>query len=163
MSCCILLVSSPSSLSFSSRSNFGPGPLDEPITVAMFTITYPEIAIFVGVIYFINGTFGLMRTLGLVETTEHDHVFQICMAVQYFWTLVLMILSQVAYLPGGDQAAAAPSRACLTLGAHILPAYLDFMMRTTPDIIPPNYYGLQAVAKSRVGGSIDMDEDEDVV
>ena len=55
-----------------------------------------------------------------------------------------MIYVQIAYLPGGTLAAAAPSRACLTMGIHILPAFLDYKMRTTPQDISADYYGLES-------------------
>jgi hypothetical protein len=34
-----------------------------------------------------------------------------------------------------------PSVAMLTLGLNLLPAYLDFKMRTTPEELPAGYYG----------------------
>jgi len=60
----------------------------------------------------------------------------------------LMILVQVAYLEGGAMAPAAPSRACLTLGAHVLPAFLDYKMRSTPEELPVDYYGLEGTDKT---------------
>ena len=87
---------------------------------------------------------GIARSLKIVAADENDHSFQFGMAFQYFCTLVLMIIVQIAYLPGGALAAAAPSRACLTVGAHVLPAFLDFKMRSTPEELPEGYYGLDS-------------------
>ena len=116
----------------------------------MFTVSFPEISVFVGLVYLLNGMYGIIRSFGLVPTSENDHSFQIAMAFQYFCTLVLMIIVQISYLPGGALAAAAPSRACLTMGAHVLPAFLDFKMRSTPANLPPNYFGLDATKEEDI-------------
>jgi len=135
--------------------NFGNGPVNPPVGVAMFTVTFPEISVFVGLVYVLNGLYGLARAFGLIPAGPEDHSFQMGIAFQYFCTLVLMILVQVAYLEGGALAPAAPSRACLTLGAHVLPAFLDFKMRSTPDVLPDDYYGLEGTDKT---GDIEAEE-----
>jgi len=128
--------------------------MEPVVNVAMFTVTFPEISVFVGLVYLLNGLYGLARALRFIDAKSHDHSFQVGIALQYFCTLVLMILVQVAYLPGNTMAAAAPGRACFTLGAHLLPAFLEYKMRSTPEILPLDYYGL--------GGEDDVAEDEDV-
>ena len=125
-------------------NRIGNGPVEPPVGVAMFTVTFPEISVFVGLVYLLNGLYGIARSLKIVAADENDHSFQFGMAFQYFCTLVLMIIVQIAYLPGGALAAAAPSRACLTVGAHVLPAFLDFKMRSTPEELPEGYYGLDS-------------------
>ena len=125
-------------------SEIGSGPLSPPVGVAMFTVTFPEISVVVGVVYLLNGLHGLLRAFGIIQASEADHSFQMGIAVQYFCTLILMIYVQIAYLPGGTLAAAAPSRACLTMGMHILPAFLDYKMRTTPQDISADCYGLES-------------------
>jgi hypothetical protein len=55
----------------------------------------------------------------------------------------MQILTQVSYAPGGMAAAAAPSQTMLTMGICVIVAYLDFKMRTTPEEIPADYYGLK--------------------
>ena len=134
---------------------FGSGPLNPPVGVAMFTVTFPEISILVGIVYVLNGLYGLARAFGLYKADEHDHSFQMGIAFQYFCTLVLMILVQISYLPGGMLAAAAPSRGCLTMGAHVLPAFLDYKMRTTPEHLPADYYGLEASDDTEDSGKDD--------
>ena len=122
----------------------GYGPLVPPVGVAMFTVTYPEITIAVGVVYILNGAYGLLRALQIVQAHEDDHSFQVGICIQYFCTVVLMILVQISYQPEGVLAAAAPSRSCLTLGAHVLPAFLDYKMRTAPTYVLDEHYGLSA-------------------
>ena len=135
-------------------SQFGSGPLVPAPSAAMFTITYPEISIFVGLVYILNGMFGFYRaTLG--RPSADDHFFQYGMAFQYFCTVVLMIVVQIAYLPGGTLAGAAPSRSCLTLGAHVLPAFLDFKARCTPENLPENHYGLSGSGTTK---TVEQDE-----
>lgn len=113
----------------------------------MFTVSFPEISIVVGLVYLLNGMYGVVRSLKILGTSPADHSFQFGIVFQYFCTLVLMIIVQISYLPGGALAAAAPSRACLTMGAHVLPAFLDYKMRSTPEVLPRNYYGLDGVTK----------------
>jgi hypothetical protein len=151
-------------------SEYGSGPLVPAPGVAMFTVTFPEISIFVGLIYILNGTFGFFRAT-LSYPKGEDNTFQYGIAFQYFCTVVLMIVVQISYLPGGALAAAAPSRSCLTLGAHVLPAFLDFKARSTPENLPENYYGLTNSGKTikdetsynagDISGGKDVDEDDD--
>uniref|UniRef100_A0A7S1GQX7 Uncharacterized protein n=1 Tax=Cyclophora tenuis TaxID=216820 RepID=A0A7S1GQX7_CYCTE len=141
-------------------SNFGNGPLEPFIGVAMFTVSFPEISVVVGLVYILNGLYGLLRSVGVIKASENDHSFQIGMAFQYICTLVLMIIVQISYLPGNTQAAAAPSRACLTLGAHVLPAFLDFKMRTTPEVLPMDFYGLDVVNDDDEGVAVEEQADD---
>ena len=120
----------------------------------MFVVWFPEISVFVGLIYILNGIFGSARSFGMVFN-PNDNTFQMTMAFQYLCTLVLMILTQIAWAPGGVDAAAAPSVACLTLGAHVLPAFLDYKARSTPEVLPSDYYGL--IEKSTLHKQLEED------
>lgn len=119
--------------------NFGNGPLPAPIGVAMFMIHFPEIAVFVGSIYVLNGVFGMYR--GLTNKTNNTK-FQITMGIQWMCTLFLMVLVQTNYAPGNAMAAAGPTIANLTLGVHVIPAFLDVMSRNVPDDVDAEYYGI---------------------
>jgi hypothetical protein len=125
------------------QSKFGPGPLDEPVAVAMFVVNFPGISIFVGLVYLLNGFFGMARAFRLIKAGENNHIYQMTMALQYLCTLILMVIVQMSYSPGDRFAPAAPSVSCLTLAAHVFPAYLDFKARTTPEVLPANYYGVE--------------------
>jgi hypothetical protein len=120
-------------------ANFRAGPIVPPIDVAMFTVTFPEMSVFVGILYVINGIWGFYRAFR--KPAANDNSYQISIAIQYFFTVVIMIVTQISYLPGDSLAAAAPSRACLTFGASLMPAFLDYKARSTPDDLPENYYG----------------------
>ena len=76
--------------------------------------------------YVLNGLFGLGRYFSVLPSSPDNHAFQLSIGFQYLCTIVLMIITQFSLSPGAEYAAAAPSVACLTLGAHILPAFLDY-------------------------------------
>lgn len=74
-----------------SRRHFGEGPLPHgSVNVAMFTIIYLGIAIFVEIVYMFNGGFGVYRHFTKPE--ENDHRFQFALLLQYVCMLVLMIM-----------------------------------------------------------------------
>jgi hypothetical protein len=115
---------------------FGSGPVAPPIAVAMFLIWWPEIAVFVGLVYVLNGLYGIYR--GLTKCT--DHYFAITMWFQLICTLILMIGVQTWYAPGDMMAKASPTLASLTLGVSLMPIFLDYLGRTMPEEITHDYY-----------------------
>ena len=124
-------------------STAGTGPLEwGPIAVAMYVVHFPEIAIFVGLVQLIMGLWGLARRFGLLNGGADDHSYQIGMAFTWVIVLSMMIMTQISWADGGALAPAAPTIATLTFGLHLLPAFLDFKARTTPEEIPEDYYGL---------------------
>ena len=111
------------------------------IRVAMYVVTYPEIACLVGTFQLLGGALGFVRTFGVFETGPDDHRYQVVVAIQWLLMLILQIAVQFSYGGLKDQlAAAAPSVACLSFGLNALPAYLDYKMRTIPNRIPDDYY-----------------------
>jgi hypothetical protein len=140
--------------------NFGEGPLEDgPVGVAMYTVFFPEIAIFCGLLQLLVSIFGFVRSMGVANGPD-NHSYQAIALLSWICTVSLQILTQVAYAPGGAMAAAAPSRTMLTLGVNVLPAFLDFKMRTTPDTIPFDYYGLDAEDKETI--ALEPEEKETV-
>lgn len=123
----------------------GSGPLpDGPVSVAMFLVNFPEISVTVGLVQVLNALYGMVRSFGF-HGGENDSLFQATTLFQAICTIVLQVLVQVSYAPGGTAAAAAPSQTMITLGISVIVAYLDFKMRITPDALPRNYYGLEEV------------------
>jgi hypothetical protein len=122
--------------------NFGNGPLAGPVSVAMYMVHFPEISIFVGLVQVLNAFFGMARSFGL-STGADDHTFQATMLFNWVCTVSLQIMTQVAYAPGPTAAGNAPSQTMLTMGLYVICAYLDYKMRTTPETIPADYYGLE--------------------
>ncbi|KAI2494239.1 hypothetical protein MHU86_20296 [Fragilaria crotonensis] len=119
-------------------ANISKGPIEPPPSVAMFTITYPEISVTVGLIYMLNGLWGIFRAY----SRPTDDYLPLSLAFQWLLTITLTILTQIVYLPGADMAAALPTRGCLMLGAHLMPAFLDYKARTTSEVVDADSYAL---------------------
>jgi len=115
---------------------FGNGPLPAPITAAMFVVYFPEINVCVGLMYVANGLWGML--IGLAR--QMDGYFAISMCIQLVCTLILMVLVQTSYAPGGVMAEAIPTLASLTIGVSLTPIFLDSMARITPEQITHEYY-----------------------
>lgn len=121
-------------------SDIGSGPLDAPVSAAMYVVYFPELSIFVGLVQLLMGIWGMARRFGVMTGGANDHSFQIGMAVTWIFVLSMTVMTQIAYAPGDELAAAAPSTATLVLGLHILPTFLDYKARTTPEELPHDYY-----------------------
>jgi hypothetical protein len=79
---------------------------------------------------------------------DSDNKFLGTTLLQWWSTVVLQNLVQIAYAPMGEAAGLAPSFVALTMGISIMVAYLDFKMRTTPESLPAGYYSEGDVAVS---------------
>ena len=55
--------------------------------------------------------------------------------------LVVQIIAQIGYLPGGELAAMAPRVLAMSFALNLMPPYLDYKMRNTLQDIPIDYYG----------------------
>lgn len=123
---------------------FGRGPLQRPVTVAMYVIVYPEIAVACGCVQAVTALFGFARAAG-VSAQPDNHLYQ-CMAwFSWFVTIAGTAMAQVYLLPGADGAGRAPTLSVLTFGIHMLPAFLDFKMRNLPFAFPLDYYNTTAM------------------
>lgn len=131
-------------------------PVIGPVGVAFLVVTFPWIAILVGLVQLFNGVWGMARSfgVGLVESSSTNPVpvYQLSLAFQWILVMVLQILIQIAYLPGGNLAGVAPFLASFSLGLTLMPAYLDHKTNTLPETLPHDYYGdeMQEAAPSRV-------------
>lgn len=111
-----------------------------PIGGAMYLVNFPIISIVVGFVQIMNGLWGLARSVGFLFFFEDDYSYQGSIAFGWILQLSLQIFSQVGYLPG-DMAAAAPAViATLSFGLNLMPAYLDYKARDTPEMISKEYY-----------------------
>ena len=127
------------------------GPLVKgPIAVAMYFVSFPEISVAVGLLQMIVATYGMARAYLHFADGPDNHSFQFAALILWICVVSMQILTQFAYAPGGMAAAGAPSVTMLTLGLHVLPAYLDYKMRTVPETISASYYGLGPVAAEDV-------------
>ena len=120
------------------RARFNHRVLEEgPIGVAFLVVSYPGISIFIGLVQIMNGLWGLARVRGYFTTPK---VFQMSLAMQWVMVLVLQVVSQIAYLPGGGLAPLAPSLAAFSFGLSMTPAFLDYKMSSLPAEFPDDYY-----------------------
>ena len=133
-------------------TKFSAGPLSEKgaIGVAMYFVSFPEISIAVGFLQMVVATYGMTRSYLHIANGPDNHSFQFAALLLWICVVSMQILTQFAYAPGGVAAAGAPSVTMLTLGLHVLPAYLDYKMRTVPVIISASYYGLVPLATEDV-------------
>ena len=143
-------------------ANISKGPISGPApSVAMFTITYPEISVTVGLVYMLNGLWGIFRSY----KNPTDDYFPMSLAFQWLLTVTLTILTQIAYLPGEQMAAALPTRGCLMLGAHLMPAFLDYKARTTAEVVDAGCYALNSAPENekiafKEDSADDVDEED---
>lgn len=138
------------------NSNFGSGTLTEgPVRAAMLIVVYPGAAVFLGLMQVINGIWGVVRSLG-IHAGPDDYVYQISILIQWVLVLSLQDVMQVAYLPLGMLAPAAPTLAAITFGINMMPAFLDHKMRNLPEFFPDHYY--DAVEPTEAVGFGDAEE-----
>ena len=131
-----------------SLSIAGSGPLGNgPIAVAAYVVFFPEITIFIGLLQLVMGLWGMARRFGYLVGGTDDNSYQIAMAFTWCCVLSMMVMTQVSWADGGTIAGAAPTIATLTFGIHLLPAFLDFKARSTPDVLPEDYYGVAGPAE----------------
>jgi hypothetical protein len=105
----------------------------------MFIVNFPEICIAVGghVSIALCGFVG--RAFGFLSSPD-NHTYQAMCFLGWTFTVSMQILVQVSYSRGDAMAAAAPSITMLTLGIFDINAFLDFKRRTTPNVVPMDYY-----------------------
>lgn len=119
--------------------NLGGGKYTLPVKTAMLIVTYPGIAVFIGLIQILNAIWGVARAFGL-HRGQKDIWFQISLLLQMFFVSILQDVTEISYPPGKKLAVAAPTFAAISFGINVMPAFLDHKMRTLPDELPADYY-----------------------
>jgi hypothetical protein len=123
---------------------FGFGPYEDPVHVATYTIHFPIIAVLVGTCQTGMGIYGLGRATGYFRMggpSDHSFLYVICGV--WIWSTFLQFVFQPAYSDGDVyNAEASTVVACVYLGFFLMPAFLDYLVRTTPVQPRPEYYGL---------------------
>lgn len=107
----------------------------------MCIVHFPGLNILVGLVQFLTGVFGILRRYGYFINGKEDNRFQNCIFFVWVLQLSVQILTQVGYAPEGMLAPVAPMIACFSLGMNVIAAFLDYKMRTMPQVLPPDYYG----------------------
>ncbi|KAL3936512.1 MAG: hypothetical protein SGBAC_008182 [Bacillariaceae sp.] len=127
---------------------FGSGPLQHAITVAMYTVYYPEMTIAMGTLQMVIGYFGIARHLDIVPAGADNHQFQAVILFQWISMLAVQYLTQISLSFEDDYPTGLPEMVLISVGLNVFPAFLDYKMRTTPFNIPPSYYGLHEDPKT---------------
>ncbi|CAB9518628.1 expressed unknown protein [Seminavis robusta] len=111
------------------------------ISVGIYTILYPSMSMAVGGLQVINGLWGFARSLDVAHGGPNDILYGWSMAFQWVVMLVVQVIVQIGYLPGGTMASSAPFLAAMSFSLNLMPTYLDYKMRNTLQDIPIDYYG----------------------
>jgi hypothetical protein len=127
---------------------------DGPIGVAVFVVNFPGMNIVIGAIQMLFGIWGMGRALKVTalmigkddpDTSTYSKNFQMAMFFAWFLQLVLQVITQIGYVPGTVLSEKASIVFCLSFGLNLMPAYLDYKMRSIPDTIDKvEYYGMMA-------------------
>jgi hypothetical protein len=108
-----------------------------------YVVSFPAINCTVGSIQILNALWGFARSCGIgVFGGDYDYMYQLSMYMSWFLQIVLQVVVQVGYVPGSGKAPAAATIAAMTIGLNMMPAYLDFKMRTVPEEISGSYFGI---------------------
>jgi hypothetical protein len=123
---------------------FGFGPYDEPVHVATFTIHFPVVAVVVGTLQLMMGVLGFCRSVGWRPIgDESDKFFTATTGCVWISSIFLQVVFQPAYSSDPFEYNAEGSTvAGVYVGFFIMPMYLDYLIRTTPQQPRPEYYGL---------------------
>lgn len=121
-----------------------------PVAVAFLIVSFPGIAIYVGLLQMINGVWGVARSygIGLMENISMP-VYQVSLGFQWLNVIVLQNLLQIAYLEGDTAAVVVPFLAAFSLGLTLMPAFLDHKANSLPETLPEDYYGEQVVVQEK--------------
>lgn len=121
-------------------STQGNGRLMPPQKVVAGVIFYPEIHIFLGCFYVLNGLWAIKRGMkGERESTgPSDPWFQRSIGLNYLCYFVLVVMTEMA-LPDGPNPGAAVVTV-VTLNGHLLLAWLDDRAQSTPEVMDDAYF-----------------------
>lgn len=129
---------------------FGWGPYDNAVHVAVYTVFFPCVTVVVGVVQTLYGIYGWCRALGWVTIQgKGDSSFMVATLVTWIITMVLQILLQPSYATGSEFDAEGATYAAVYVGFFVMPAWLDYMVRHTPNRVDPAYFGLPVDTRCR--------------
>jgi hypothetical protein len=114
-----------------------------PIGVAVYVVTIPSLNIIVGLIQMFNATWGLSRALFKIGYFgENDMSYQISVYIGWFLQFLFQVIVSPGIVPMGMLADAPAAIASISFGLNIMPAFLDYQARTTPETFDSEYYGI---------------------
>lgn len=138
-------------LGVDSQTRHGTFP-QPPVRVAFYIISISPLAIAVGALQMINAVYGVLRALSMTGIVAMDDTwYQMSLGFGWLVQFALQALTQAAYPTGPESAGLAPTVAAFSVGLSLMPAYLEYKMRSTPALIQPEYYGKVALQEGYVG------------
>jgi hypothetical protein len=124
-------------------ASYGWGPYSQAVHVLIYTVFFPSLAIFVGASQILWGMYGFARAVGWVKIrSRDDNRFMLATLVTWLVTMILQVIVQPAYGGGMAFLAEIPAYAAVYIPSFVMPAWLEYMLRVSPDRIDPSYYSL---------------------
>lgn len=119
---------------------FGSGPFDEAVHIAVYTVYFPVLTTFVGLIQTTVGLYGWLRAVAWLPMSGSCYLY----ATLSSWIIstILQFLVQPSYAPSLQFDAEGATYSAVYLGFFLMPAWLDYVCRHTPPKIAPEYFGL---------------------
>lgn len=155
--CTALLLAGFAQLSLGSyvMFEFGTGDLTKasgPIGVAMLTVTFPEMNIVVGILQVYNAVWGILRGGNVVES--NDNAFAASVFFGWLIQYILQVLTQIGHLEGGTKGSAAAGVTAVMIGLNLMPAFLDYKVRSIPEVLDIYFYDHSEGAMERIEQAI---------
>ena len=119
-----------------------------PIVVGFYVVSYPSLTIIAGITQLVVGSWSFARTFGLLLLPGREYYFSCAVGFGWLVQLFFQIIPQIGATSGADLAGVAAFVTSFGFGLNLMPAYLDHKSRNTPDVITPDYYGIDQVAES---------------
>lgn len=124
-------------------ASYGWGPYNQAVHVLIYTVFFPSLAIIVGAFQILWGFYGFARAVGWVKIRSiNDNRFMLATLVTWLVTMILQVMVQPAYGGGMAFLAESPAYAAVYIPSFVMPVWLEYMLRVSPDRIDPSYYSL---------------------
>jgi hypothetical protein len=129
-----------------------------PIGVAVYVVSIPSLNIIVGLFQMFNATWGLSRALFHIgyfgSNHETDMSYQISVYIGWFIQFLFQVIVSPGIVPGMMLADAPAAIASISFGLNIMPAFLDYQARTTPEHFEDEYYGITTTSTSTTASTM---------
>ena len=131
-------------------ASYGWGPYSQAVHVLIYTVFFPSLAIIVGALQTLWGIYGFALAVGWVKIrSRNDNRFMLATLATWVVTMILQVFVQPAYGGGMAFLAESPAYAAVYIANFVMPAWLEYMMRVTPDRIDRSYYSLPEDTKCK--------------
>lgn len=137
-------------LGFFCWSRFGSGPYADAVHVTVYTIFLPQLTCITGFVQTAVGFFGMLRVFGWSHIGgAEDRRFEFASLVSWLITMLFQIVVQPSYARGDAYDAEGATFASVYLGFFIIPVWLDYRVRVTPNKVWPEHYAVSNDTKPK--------------